>query len=189
MVHLSRPHRRFQDSFLAATDEFVAAGEEQHGGLLSMPADDHFAGVEFTRQNLADPSGFDRFVAHRLDDELPDTPRPTGWVPCTFLWMSDGPGSDQFLGSIALRHSIDHPFLAEAGGHIGYSVRPSARRRGHATDALRQVVALAGRRGIGRVLVTCDETNVASARTIEAGGGVFEDSRQEKRRYWIPTGG
>ena len=125
------------------------------------------------------------FVANRLGDEDPDSPRPTGWVPCTYLWMVDG---DEYLGAISLRHSLDNPFLAELGGHIGYSVRPSARRRGHAVDALRQAVELAGARGIDRVLVTCDEDNVASARTIESAGGRHEDTRQGRRRYWIVTG-
>jgi predicted acetyltransferase len=99
--------------------------------------------------------------------------------------MADG---DEYLGHISLRHSLDNPFLAEAGGHIGYAVRPGARRRGHASAALRQVVEVAGRRGIERVLVTCDLDNTASARTIESCGGVLEDERSGKRRYWVSTG-
>ena len=185
MVTLVDPHVRYQQSWLAAADEFHAAGDEQHGGILVWPADDTFPGVEFTREGLADPREFERFVANRLDDARSDSPRPKGWVPCTYLWMVVG---DEYVGALSLRHSLDNPFLAELGGHVGYSVRPSARRRGHARDALRQAVALAGERGIDRVLVTCDEDNVASARTIESGGGVHEDTRQGRRRYWIPTG-
>jgi predicted acetyltransferase len=185
MVALAQPHLRFHRSYLTASDEFAARGEQQHGGILVWPADDQFPGVEFSREGLEDQAEFRCFVDNRIRDALPDSPRPTGWVPCTYLWMADG---DEFLGSIALRHSIDNPLLAEVGGHIGYSVRPSARRRGHATDALRQVVALAGQMGLDRVLVTCDLDNVASARTIESGRGVYESSRSGKRRYWIATG-
>lgn len=152
-----------------------------------MPPDETFPGIEFTREGLTDPADFDRFVQHRLDDELPGSPRPAGWIPCTFFWLASPDVEDEFVGSIALRHNLDNPFLAEFGGHIGYSVRPSARRRGYAVDALRQVVAVAGRSGIDRVLVTCEEDNTASARTIEAGGGAYEDSRGSKRRYWIAS--
>ena len=74
------------------------------------------------------------------------------------------------------------------GGHVGYTVRPTARRRGFASDALRQVVPLAGRRGIPRLLVTCDLDNVGSARVIESCGGELEGELQGKRRYWIGTG-
>ena len=50
-----------------------------------------------------------------------------------------------------------------------------------------EAVRAAAEHGLDRVLVTCDEDNVASRRTIERGGGVYEDSRNGKRRYWITT--
>jgi predicted acetyltransferase len=53
-------------------------------------------------------------------------------VPCTTLWWVDGPAH---LGRIAIRHRLT-PWLREVAGHIGYDVRPSARRRGHATAML-----------------------------------------------------
>ncbi|MDX2516846.1 GNAT family N-acetyltransferase [Streptomyces stelliscabiei] len=68
-------------------------------------------------------------------------------------------------------------------------MRPSARRRGLATWALGAVLPEARALGMGRVLITCDDDNVASARTIERNGGVLEDVRTTdegiKRRYWI----
>ena len=102
--------------------------------------------------------------------------------------MEDPERPDEYVGSISLRHHIDHPLLASVGGHVGYGVRPTARRRGFASDALRQVIPLAAARGIDRLLVTCDLDNVASARTIEANGGRFEGELSGKRRYWIDTG-
>lgn len=91
---------------------------------------------------------------------------------------------DTFLGSLAIRHELND-FLLNEGGHIGYSVRPSARRRGHATKALSDALPLARDLGISRVLVTCDEDNAGSRATIEKNGGIYEDSRSGKRRYWL----
>lgn len=184
MVELVVPQVRFHRSYLEAVDEFHALGEDQHSGLLSLPADDGFEGIRFTRASLEDPRDFRRLVAYLVDDALPDSPRPHGWVPCTRRWIARG---EEYLGTVNLRHSLDHPTLRDEGGHIGYAVRPSARRQGFATDALRQMVGVAGSMGIPRVLVTCDLDNIASARTIEAGGGVYEGDRNGKRRYWIET--
>jgi predicted acetyltransferase len=73
------------------------------------------------------------------------------------------------------------------GGHIGYDVRPSARQRGHATAMLAAALPVARGLGIDRVLVTCDDDNIASRKVIEASGGVLEDQRGDKLRYWVPT--
>lgn len=106
---------------------------------------------------------------------------PAGRVANTHFWIADG---DDLVGYLHLRHELND-FLLEMGGHIGYSVRPSRRREGHATRALALGVREAAGLGIGRVLVTCDTGNLASAATIERNGGVFEDIRKDKRRYWI----
>ena len=96
------------------------------------------------------------------------------------------------VGRASIRHTIDHPFLSEFGGHIGYAVRPAYRRRGYATAILRQSLARVRAVGITEALVTCDDTNVGSAATIERCGGVFERlatyNDVPRRRYWVPTG-
>lgn len=76
----------------------------------------------------------------------------------------------------------------EAGGHIGYDVRRSARLRGHATAMLRAALPVAAGLGLTSVLVTCDHDNVGSRRVIEAAGGEFEDQRGVKLRYRVATG-
>ena len=80
--------------------------------------------------------------------------------------------------------------MAAYGGHIGYVVLPSHRGRGHATEILRQSVERARAGGVDRVLLTCDDTNVASARVIERCGGALEavvpdEDGHPMRRYWI----
>ncbi len=107
-------------------------------------------------------------------------------VASTYFWITAGDGGpdDEVIGFLNLRHELN-AWLLEEGGHIGYSVRPERRRQGHATRALALGVRRAAELGIERVLVTCDTDNLPSVRTIEAGGGVFEDLRNGKRRYWI----
>ncbi len=185
-TRLVDPHPRLQRSYLAASDEFAASGEQRDGdGDWVDPPRDDYPGFTFTREGLTDPAEFERFVAQRRRARDADAPRRPGWVACTFLWMVDD--HDDYVGSVALRHDLT-PFLLREGGHVGYSVRPSARRRGHATAALRLVLPLArDRLGLVRVLLTCLETNTASRRVIEACGGVHEDSVADVRRYWVPT--
>lgn len=96
----------------------------------------------------------------------------------------------EIVGRVSIRFALND-YLAETGGHVGYGVRPAFRRRGHAGEMLRQALVLLRADGIDRVLVTCDEANVASARVIEGAGGAYEDTREDrfehtaKRRYWI----
>jgi predicted acetyltransferase len=109
-------------------------------------------------------------------------------VPSTFLFAFDG---SRIVGRVTIRQRLN-PSLFRVGGHIGYVVVPEFRRRGYATEILRQALEIARQRfGIDRVLVTCDDDNVGSMRTIEKNGGVLEDIvtgpglDTPKRRYWI----
>jgi predicted acetyltransferase len=97
------------------------------------------------------------------------------------------------VGRVSIRHSLN-PHLERLGGHIGYVVVPEYRRQGYATAILRQSLQIARQKlGLKRVLVTCDDDNVGSIKTIEKNGGVFEsivtgpDDGNPKRRYWIAT--
>lgn len=96
-------------------------------------------------------------------------------------------GAEEFLGRIALRHTLTER-LRVAGGHIGYDVRPTARRRGYATVMLREVLPLALAEGVTpAALLTCDADNIASRKVIETNGGVLEAEVEGLRRYWVPT--
>jgi len=112
---------------------------------------------------------------------------PDGWVPNTFLVAEvDG----QLVGRVSIRHELTD-FLREEGGHVGYGVLPEYRRRGYATEILRQALVIARSVGVDRVLVTCDDGNIGSIRTIEACGGRLDSVRPAEpgsasiRRYLI----
>lgn len=97
------------------------------------------------------------------------------------------------VGRVSIRHELNDA-LREVGGHVGYAVGPEFRRRGYATAMLAQSLELLAARGVEQVLVTCDDTNLASAAVIERCGGVLEDITHPegfapKRRYWISTRG
>src|SRR5579859_1173817 len=112
---------------------------------------------------------------------------PGSWVPNTFL-VADVAG--QLVGRVSIRHELTD-FLRAEGGHIGYGVLPAFRRRGYATEILRQALVVARSLGVDRVLVTCDDDNIGSIRTIEACGGKLDSVRPPEpgsaaiRRYWI----
>jgi predicted acetyltransferase len=107
---------------------------------------------------------------------------PDRLVACDYFWVTQG---TTMIGFLALRHSIDTEFLRTRGGHIGYSIRPAYRRQGHGSRALGLALPRARELGLDRVLLTCDDDNVGSARTIESQGGVFENAIDAKMRYWI----
>jgi predicted acetyltransferase len=96
-----------------------------------------------------------------------------------------------FVGRASIRFSLNNEFLATRGGHVGYAVVPKERRKGYASEILRQALVILRAEGIDEVLVTCDEANVGSASVIEGAGGVFEatvpalDGGTGIRRYWI----
>lgn len=93
-------------------------------------------------------------------------------VGSTTPWLSS---DSRFVGSINIRHKLT-PHLEKVGGHIGYCIRPRDRRKGHAKHMLSQGVRYAKEQlGIHALLLTCDDDNIASIRTIEANGGYLLD--------------
>jgi predicted acetyltransferase len=154
--------------------EFEADGSTMHGSGMW-----DFDTADLSEAALAPE------IARLLAEGDPATVLRPDRVHSTNYWIVEG---EEFLGYLAVRHRLND-FLLELGGHIGYSVRPSRRREGHATRALVLALHEARRLGIERALVTCDDDNLPSRLTIEHAGGVFEDQRGDKLRYWFDLAG
>lgn len=109
-----------------------------------------------------------------------------GFVPSTIFFMTNESG--RIFGALHIRHELNEELLLH-GGHIGYGVRPSERRKGIATKMLSMALPIVKGLGINEALVTCDRDNYASAQTIIANGGTLENEVPEEdritQRYWI----
>lgn len=134
-----------------------------------------------------DGMSFSRYL-EVLEEQERGVNLPPNHVPSTFLFAFEG---HRIVGRVSIRHTLND-FLLRVGGHIGYVVVPEFRRQGYATAMLQLALRIAcDKLGIDRVLVTCDDDNVGSIRTIEKNGGVLEnvitgpDLHKPKRRYWI----
>jgi predicted acetyltransferase len=109
------------------------------------------------------------------------------WLPCTnYFFINE---NNRILGMVDIRHELND-FLYQFGGHIGYGVRPSERRKGYATVILQLALEKCKELGIKEVLVTCDEDNIGSAKVILNNGGLEDQSEIDtdgivKRRFWI----
>lgn len=98
--------------------------------------------------------------------------------------------SGRLLGLIQIRLALKG-YLVDFGGHIGYSVRPSERRKEYAKTMLKAALNICRNEGLSRVLITCLEDNIGSAKTIESCGGIFEKTvyddmnyKANMKRYW-----
>jgi predicted acetyltransferase len=123
----------------------------------------------------------------RLSDGARGVGLPPGRVPDSTFWLTSG---RHLIGRSSIRHHLT-PELEDEGGHVGYDIRPSERRKGYGTVILRLTLAEARKLGLNRVLLTCDADNVASAKIIEKNGGGLQAQAVSKRsgklisRYWI----
>lgn len=171
MPALVLPDTVYRDSFLAAAAELRNEGRERTDAFITVRTFDRYV---------------ERLQRHAKGDGLPPT-----WVPYSEYWLIDDAA---YLGRVSIRHQLNER-LARIGGHIGYVIRPTARRRGYGTLILRLALPIAKSVGIARVLLTCDETNIASRKIIEANGGAYETTVEQgnrlpdKRRYWIDLAG
>ena len=117
---------------------------------------------------------------------------PDGLVPATqYIFVREE--DNKIVGMIQIRHFLNE-HLKKYGGHIGYSVTPSERLKGYASNMLKMALLKCKELGIDKVLITCDKPNEASRRTIVKNGGILENEVEDDtepgqcgivQRYWI----
>lgn len=168
MLFLATPSEKYKDSYIQGIKELQAEGRQMYVDVRRISKD------------------FKGHIQGLLDQVNPTKLRP-GYVPASEFWLIDG---DEWVGRLSLRHELNK-FLLKIGGHIGYEIRPSKRRRGYGKQILRLGLEKAREAGLHRVLVTCDEDNIGSKKIIEANSGQLENvvevegQRARKLRYWI----
>jgi predicted acetyltransferase len=155
--------------FLEMVEEHIAAGENKMWQFDQAVED------------------FAKYVQDRLDWKKGKN-LPEGWIPFSTFWLVRN--DNVILGTSRLRHKLTE-HLRNNGGHIGYNIRPSERRKGYGTLILKLALKKAHEIGLGRVLIMCDGDNTASSKIIEKNGGKLKniclsgELKQPMRRYWI----
>ncbi|MCR4325820.1 MAG: GNAT family N-acetyltransferase [Patescibacteria group bacterium] len=175
MMELIEPSTEYKNSFIEAVKEYKE------------DTVDSFRHAKYRELSLPElEADFGGFVARELGKSEGEN-LPEGYVPQTDYWLVDG---SEFIGRVSIRHSLTE-HLRQLGGHIGYDIRPSKRRKGYGTKILQLALPKARELGIERVLVTCDAGNAASQKIIEKNGGVLENQVSDpetggsKMRFWI----
>ena len=175
MIHelmLIRPSKLYAEQVMSYKEEMLQCGDSFDGcaGLDDVQSFDEW--IEFER---------------RLREKY-----KSGYVPSE-VFLAVRRKDDFVVGMIDFRHPLSD-FLKNFGGNIGYSVRPSERRKGYASEMLELVLPFCRVFGESKILVTCDKENVASQRTIIKNGGVMENEIVDTvglsksgiiQRFWI----
>ena len=170
-IYLVQPDESYRQAILEYRNEFVANDEVIHGS-----------------GGLDQVDTFDEWMQKIRNDQDPATV-PEGRVPAT-EFLAIRKSDNRLIGVIQVRHELND-FLLKHGGHIGYSVRKSERRKGYATQMLQQALDFCQNElGLDRTLITCDKDNRGSAKVIVLNGGILEnefitDEGTVVQRYWI----
>jgi len=161
-IHLVKPRTDMKHQAIDFKNEFFTYGERAiNGSSLWDKTDDYDEWLENVTKNA--------------DKE---TVSP-GWV-VTDVFFAVRESDGKIIGMIDLRHELNE-FLQDFG-HSGYSVRPLERKKGYATEMLRQVLGVAKQIGLSKVQLSCEKDNIPSVKTIENNGGVYERSFQFEGR-------
>ena len=168
---LLRPTSEYASQIIEYRHEFLDAGDSMDG---SGPL-----------RRFENPEEYIKICAEYEDPEKV----PSHLAPATqffFIRKSD----NKLVGMIQVRHRFND-YHEKYAGHIGYSVRPSERRKGYAKEMLEMVLPFCCKIGIDTVMITCIDGNIGSEKTILANGGIYESTIHEPnsdrnlKRFWI----
>ncbi|UUZ94804.1 GNAT family N-acetyltransferase [Paenibacillus sp. P25] len=167
-VFLVEPSTDYQEAYISFYEEWKQSGEDIVPWVVTKDPYDFSGMVRFLREGIQAAS--------------------ENLVPHTTYWLVNE--EKKVLGAVNIRHRLNAKLL-NSGGHIGYGIRPSERRKGLATALLHLALQKTRELGLDQVLVVCDKGNIGSERTILKNGGVFDSEYMEPngnivRRFWIP---
>jgi acetyltransferase len=154
--------------------------------------------IKYKEESLAESpiingsAGLDRFSSieiwfEELKKRSCEDTVPKGLVPSsTYLGVREK--DNYIVGMIDIRHYLNE-YLTQVGGHIGYGVRKTERNKGYAKQMLKLALEKCKELKIKKVLITCDEDNIASEKVILSANAKLEDIRnvdgENKKRFWI----
>ncbi|NEU26948.1 GNAT family N-acetyltransferase [Paenibacillus polymyxa] len=168
-VRLVEPDQDWKDAYLLFYEEWKKSQEQMVPWVISIEPYDF--------------EGMLTFLKHQKNG----IGLSEGWVKSSTYWLVGA--DDQVVGAVNIRHDLNEHLL-NAGGHIGYGIRPSARGNRYAVTMLDQALGIAKELGISRALVVCDSDNISSKRTILRNGGIadkdyIEEDGNRVNRFWI----
>ena len=168
---LIRPTCEYASQIAEYRQEFLDAGDSMDGtGPL---------------RRFGDPEEYIKTCAEYEDKQTV----PSNLVPATQLFLIRK-SDNKLVGMLQVRHCFND-YLEKYAGHIGYSVRPSERRKGYAKEMLKMALPFCREIGLDKVLISCIDGNIGSEKTILANGGVYESTVHEPndnvdlKRFWI----
>lgn len=154
--------------------------------------------IKYKEESLAESpiingsAGLDRFSSieiwfEELKKRSCEDTVPKGLVPSsTYLGVREK--DNYIVGMIDIRHYLNE-YLTQVGGNIGYGVRKTERNKGYAKQMLKLALEKCKELKIKKVLITCDEDNIASEKVILSANAKLEDIRnvdgENKKRFWI----
>jgi predicted acetyltransferase len=167
-LRLIEPTPKYKKQYIDMIEDWKKSGEKMVPYVLKFEYDDFEA------------------LVNRLFD-MRDLPfEDEKIVSSSTYWLVNQ--DDKILGVVNIRHQLNDSLL-EIGGHIGYGIRPSERKKGYATELLKLALLKAKDLGITKALLTCDKDNLGSSKTITKNGGILasEDivDGVEIQRYWV----
>ncbi|MDR4985179.1 GNAT family N-acetyltransferase [Bacillus cereus] len=168
-MKLLKPTHEYSKKIMEYREAFLHVNEQPHGSC--------------SLQNFDTlDEWFEKVCTQEEGENLPPNRVPSS----QFLSFENG----ELIGFVNIRHRLNPELLLESG-HIGYSVHPNKRRQGYATRQLQLSLAEAQKLGLQKVLITCDKSNIGSAKTIQKVDGVLENevvsshTGEIVQRYWV----
>ena len=169
ILKLVEVSENFREQVLEYKDEFDNNNEILHGTA-----------------GLGKAENFEEWLKAIVDNSFEETVRQ-GFVPSS-TYLAVRVEDDKLLGMIDIRHKLNE-YLFNFGGHIGYSIRKSERRKGYATKMISLALEECKKLGMDKVLLVCDKDNIGSVKSIINNGGVLENEVLKEgkliQRYWI----